>query len=140
MTIKLWGLDVSTPSTNQLTDSWCAESALGAISLRDSFLRWMWAFDIANAFNGYDMLPIHADQRRQTCIDTGMVYLLSRWVELRDHNRASSTSSLSTSQLCSCQTYATKVFEEGDFWVDIVQDNACAIEVESERIVVGSGD
>jgi hypothetical protein len=69
-----------------------------------------------------------------------MIYLLRCWVILRDDNRTSSAASLSTAQFRSCEPDAPKVFEKGYFGIDIIEDHACAIEVEAERIVIGGCD
>ena len=114
-----------------------AKAALTSISLRNSLLGGMRPLHIPNSLNCDNVLSIHTDQWCQAGIDTGMVYFFRCRVVLRDHHCASSASTFSASQLCTREANATEIFEESYFGIDIVDNNAGAVEVESEGIVVG---
>jgi hypothetical protein len=65
-----------------------------------------------------------------------MIYLPRSRVVLGDNNCASSTPSFGTAQFRASEANTTKVFEQGDLWINVVQYDACAIEVEAKSIIV----
>jgi hypothetical protein len=81
------------------------------------------------------MFPVNAHQRRQAGVYACMVYLLRRRVVLGDNYCAGTAASFSTPELGACEPDATQVFEEGDFWVGLVECDFGAIKVEDDCVV-----
>jgi uncharacterized membrane-anchored protein len=66
-------------------NTWSTEATLASVPDSQPLLNSMGILDSTNTFHSDNVLPINADQRRNTGVYRGMVKLLRRRIELRDY-------------------------------------------------------
>ena len=112
-----------------------AETALASIPHSNPLLHRMRPLHRSDPLHCDDMFSVNAHERRQAGVYAGVVYLFCCRVVLGDNHCAGAAASFCTPEFGACESDATEVFEEGYFWVGLVECDFGAVKVEDDRVV-----